>query len=84
MKRDRRASGGYTLAESLLALGLVAMLMALALVGMEGALTSWRVKQAANDIAWVLRTDAKRKRIGFVHAKDLRRGERYILEDEAE
>ncbi len=36
------------------------------------------------DIAWVLRTDAKRKRIGFVHAKDLRRRERYILEDDAE
>lgn len=34
------------------------------------------------DIAWVLRTDAKRNRIGFVRAKDLQPRERYVFDDE--
>ena len=34
------------------------------------------------DIAWVLRTDAKRQRVGFVHAKELRPKERYVIIDE--
>ena len=34
------------------------------------------------DIAWVLRTDAKRQRVGFVHAKELRPKERYVISDE--
>lgn len=34
------------------------------------------------DIAWVLRTDPKRKQIGFVQARELRPKERYILQEE--
>ena len=34
------------------------------------------------DIAWVLRTDAKRKQIGFVRARDLRPSLRHVLEDD--
>ena len=33
------------------------------------------------DIAWVLRTDPKRKQIGFVQARDLKPRERYVLAD---
>jgi hypothetical protein len=33
------------------------------------------------EIAWVLRTDARKKRIGFVHARDLKPRERYVLPD---
>jgi hypothetical protein len=31
------------------------------------------------DIAWVLRTDAKRGKIGFVQSKDLKLRDRYVL-----
>ena len=34
------------------------------------------------DIAWVLRTDAKRNRIGFVRSKDLKSHERFVLSEE--
>ncbi len=34
------------------------------------------------DIAWVLRTDAKRKQIGFVQARELRPKDRYVLRDD--
>lgn len=34
------------------------------------------------DIAWVLRTDAKRKTIGFVQAKQLKPRDRYVLDDD--
>lgn len=34
------------------------------------------------EIAWVLRTDAKRKSIGFVQAKKLRPKERYVLDED--
>jgi hypothetical protein len=34
-------------------------------------------------IAWVLRTDASRKRIGFVRARDLKPADRFVLPDEA-
>src|SRR5262245_26038730 len=34
------------------------------------------------DIAWVLRSDARRKQIGFVRARDLRPADRYVLDDE--
>jgi len=35
------------------------------------------------DIAWVLRTDSKRKQIGFVQARELKPRDRYVLpEDE--
>jgi hypothetical protein len=34
------------------------------------------------DIAWVLRTDAKRKQIGFVRSKDLKVRERFVLDEE--
>jgi hypothetical protein len=34
------------------------------------------------DIAWVLRTDAKRRQIGFVRSKDLKVAERHMLDDE--
>ena len=34
------------------------------------------------DIAWILRTDPKRKQIGFVRSKDLKRDERHVLDDE--
>ena len=34
------------------------------------------------DIAWALRTDAKRRQIGFVRAKDLKTGDRHVLADE--
>jgi hypothetical protein len=30
-------------------------------------------------IAWVLRTDASRRHIGFVRARDLEPGERFVL-----
>jgi hypothetical protein len=33
------------------------------------------------DIAWVLRTDAKRRAIGFVRAKDLKLADRHVLDD---
>ncbi|HWB14930.1 MAG TPA: hypothetical protein VG538_00890 [Vicinamibacterales bacterium] len=31
------------------------------------------------DIAWILRTDSKRKQVGFVRSRDLRAGERHVL-----
>jgi hypothetical protein len=34
------------------------------------------------DIAWVLRTDATRKQIGFVRAKELRPRDRYVLDED--
>ncbi len=34
------------------------------------------------DIAWVLRTDARRKKIGFVQARELRPHVRHVLFDE--
>jgi hypothetical protein len=34
------------------------------------------------DIAWVLRSDQRRKEIGFVRARDLKPVERYVLDDE--
>lgn len=34
------------------------------------------------DIAWVLRTDSSRRRVGFVHARGLRVKDRYILPEE--
>jgi hypothetical protein len=34
------------------------------------------------DIAWILRTDAKRSRIGFVRAKDLKLKDRYVLTED--
>ena len=34
------------------------------------------------EIAWVLRTDPKRKQIGFVQAKDLRPRDRFVIEED--
>lgn len=34
------------------------------------------------EIAWVLRTDPRRKQVGFVHARDLEPHDRYVLADE--
>ena len=34
------------------------------------------------EIAWVLRTDARRKQIGFVRASDLRPRDRFVLSEE--
>ena len=34
------------------------------------------------DIAWVLRTDARRKSIGFVQARELKPRERHVLSDD--
>jgi hypothetical protein len=34
------------------------------------------------DIAWVLRTDPRRKQIGFVAARDLKPKDRYVLPDD--
>ena len=34
------------------------------------------------EIAWVLRTDPKRKQVGFVHAADLKSKDRYVLPEE--
>ena len=34
------------------------------------------------EIAWILRTDASRKHIGFIQARDLKPRERYVLPDE--
>jgi hypothetical protein len=34
------------------------------------------------DIAWVLRTDAKRRAIGFVRAKDPKLADRHVLDDD--
>jgi hypothetical protein len=36
------------------------------------------------DIAWVLRTDARRKSIGFVQARELRPRERHVLFDDGD
>lgn len=33
------------------------------------------------DIAWILRTDAKRGQIGFVRSKDLKLADRHVLDD---
>ncbi len=34
------------------------------------------------EIAWVLRTDSRKKNIGFVQARDLKPRDRYVLPDE--
>jgi hypothetical protein len=34
------------------------------------------------DLAWVLRTDARRRNIGFVQARELKPGLRYVLSDD--
>jgi len=34
------------------------------------------------DVAWVLRSDERRKQIGFVRARDLRPRERYVLAED--
>jgi hypothetical protein len=34
------------------------------------------------NIAWVLRTDARRKSIGFVQGRDLKPLQRYVLSDD--
>ena len=34
------------------------------------------------DIAWVLRTDASRKQIGFIQARQLKPKDRYVLPDD--
>ncbi len=34
------------------------------------------------EIAWVLRTDPRRKQVGFVHARDLGPRDRYVLAEE--
>ena len=34
------------------------------------------------DIAWILRTDARRRQIGFVRSKDLKVHERHVLSDD--
>ena len=34
------------------------------------------------EIAWVLRTDAKRSKVGFVQAKDLKVRDRYVLTED--
>jgi hypothetical protein len=34
------------------------------------------------DIAWVLRTDSRRKNIGFVQARELKPRQRYVLSDD--
>lgn len=34
------------------------------------------------DVAWVLRTDPRRKQIGFVAARELKPKDRYVLPDE--
>jgi len=34
------------------------------------------------DIAWILRTDARRRQVGFVQAKDLTPKERYVLPED--
>jgi hypothetical protein len=34
------------------------------------------------DIAWVLRTDAKRKQVGFTRASDLKPADRFVLSEE--
>src|SRR5262245_59276537 len=34
------------------------------------------------EMAWVLRTDSKHSRIGFVRARDMKPSERYVLSDD--
>jgi hypothetical protein len=34
------------------------------------------------EIAWVLRTDPRRNHIGFVHARELKPRDRYVLPDD--
>jgi len=34
------------------------------------------------DIAWILRTDARRRQIGFVRAKDLKFPDRHLLDED--
>jgi hypothetical protein len=34
------------------------------------------------DLAWVLRTDSRRRKIGFVQARELKPGLRYVLSDD--
>ena len=40
--------------------------------------TLWEME----DIAWILRTDARRAQIGFVRSKDLKPGERHVLRED--
>jgi len=35
------------------------------------------------DVAWVLRSDARTKKIGFVRARDLKPADRQVLDEEA-
>jgi len=34
------------------------------------------------DVAWVLRSDARTKKIGFVRARDLKYAERHVLDED--
>lgn len=34
------------------------------------------------DVAWILRSDERRKQIGFVRARDLKPRERYVLDED--
>ena len=34
------------------------------------------------EIAWILRTDARRTQVGFVHARQLKPGDRHMLSDD--
>lgn len=45
----------------------------------DRSLTSLRDME---DVAWVLRSDERRKQIGFVRARDLKPAERYVLDDD--
>jgi hypothetical protein len=38
--------------------------------------------RAMEELAWVLRTDPRRKQVGFVHARDLKPPDRYVLHDD--
>lgn len=46
---------------------------------LDRSLTSLRDME---DVAWILRSDARRKEIGFVRARDLKPRERYVLDDD--
>ena|SRR6267378_120688 len=34
------------------------------------------------ETAWILRTDAKRSKVGFVHSRDLKPKDRFVLEED--
>src|SRR5690242_18625713 len=44
----------------------------------DSRLTSLRDME---EIAWVLRSDARQKRVGFIPARDLKPKDRYVLDD---